>query len=802
MYVVKRNGNREEVQFDKIVSRIKILCFKHPPLDLRVDYIEVSKKVIQGVNDGIKTSELDTLSAETAVYLSSRHPDYNLLAGRIAVSNLQKNVTLSFVDTMIACSLNVDETGAPAPLIHPDLIEIFKENKNEIHSRMNEERDFMFDYFGFRTLERSYLLRVNGNVVETPQYMFMRVAFGIHKEDVEAAFETYDMMSTKAFIHATPTLFNASSPRPQMASCFLLAMKDDSLDSIFDTMKDCAMISKTAGGIGLSIQNVRASGSYIAGTGGHSNGIVPMLRCFNNVCRYVDQGGGKRSGSCAVYIEPHHPDIFDFLELRKNHGKEEMRARDLFLALWVSDLFFKRVEQHDKWTLFCPKEAPGLCDVYGDKYTSLYERYEKEGRGRKVVYARDLWHAIVVSIVETGTPYMLSKDSANAKSNQKQLGTIRSSNLCAEIIEYSSKREIAVCNLASIGLPSCVERVVDGESSTFSFKKLEKIVNIVTRNLNKVIDGNYYPLKETKHSNLSHRPIGIGVQGLADVFMMMGIAFDSDEAKELNKQIFETIYYAALTTSNELAMVDGHYDSFMFSPLSFGQLQFDLWDEVEGIKSPTTPHSIKQQYDWKSLRQNIGKFGVRNSLLVALMPTASTSQILGYNECFEPYTSNIYVRRVKAGEFPVVNKHLVNDLRKIGMWTDEMRNEIIANGGSVQTILTIPQHLRDVYKTVWEIKQKDLIDMSADRARYVCQSQSFNLYFEKPKYSQLSSAIFYAWKKGLKTLSYYCHTKPAANPIQFTVDTDMLANKTKKVEVGDDAADTTSCSRDCLSCSS
>lgn len=784
MYVQKRDGRKETVHFDKILERNRILYEMAPCLSPLVNIVELTQKVISGLYDGIQTSEIDSLTAETAAFQSTTHPDYGVMAGRLCASNLQKLTLKSFVDTMELCYKNVDENGNPAPLVTKDLIKIMKDNKEEIESAIVHERDFTLDFFSYRTLERAYLLRVNNKVVETPQYMFMRVAMGIHRDDINSAINTYQMMSTKMFIHATPTLFSAASPRPQMASCFLLAMKDDSLDGIFDTIKDCAMISKTAGGIGLSISNIRASGSYIAGTGGHSNGIIPLLRCLNNVSRYVDQGGGKRAGSFAIYIEPHHADIFDFLELRKNHGKEEMRARDLFLALWLSDLFMKRVENNEKWTLFCPKTAPGLCETYGEEYETLYTKYEEEGKGIKVVKAQDLWNAIMVSIIETGVPYMLSKDSSNEKSNQRELGTIRSSNLCAEIIEYSDKNEIAVCNLASIGLPSCV---VDKK---FDFKLLDRITRTLVINLNKVIDGNYYPLLETKSSNMKHRPIGIGVQGLADVFMMLKMPFASKDAKELNKKIFERIYFTALSTSSDLALTEGPYPTYHGSPLYTGELQPDMWNLV--LTKDTS------ELDWTTLRAKINMYGARNSLLIALMPTASTSQILGYNECFEPYTSNIYTRRVKAGEFVVVNKHLLNDLIERNLWTKSIKNKIIANQGSVALIDEIPNDLKEIYKTVWEIPQRDIIDMAADRGPFICQSQSMNLFFEELTRNKLSSALFYAWKKGLKTLSYYCRTRAASDPIQFTVDQDLLNEKKSTTEEGVEE----SCPMHCLSCGS
>jgi ribonucleoside-diphosphate reductase alpha subunit len=642
-----------------------------------------------------------------------------------------------------------------------DIYEIIKEHADVLDAAIIYERDYHFDFFGFKTLEKSYLLKVNGKIVERPQHMFMRVALGIHKTDIDAAIETYNLMSEKWFIHATPTLFNSGTPKPQMSSCFLLSMKDDSINGIYDTLKDCALISQSAGGIGLNVHNIRSTGSYIKGTNGTSNGIIPMLRVFNDTARYVDQGGGKRKGAFSVYLEPWHADVFEFLELRKNHGKEEMRARDLFLALWIPDLFMKRVEADAEWSLFCPNEAKNLHTTHGAEFEALYIQYELEGKAKKTIQARELWNAVLESQIETGTPYVLYKDAANTKSNQQNLGTIRCSNLCTEIIEYSDENETAVCNLASLSLP----RFVEGKK--FNFEKLVEVTKIVTRNLNKVIDGNYYPIPETKRSNERHRPIGLGVQGLADVFMMMGLPFESDMAKLLNVNIFESIYYAAMTASCELAKKDGAYQTFKGSPLSEGKFQFDLWNVA-----PT------ERYDWAALRAEVMEHGVRNSLLLAPMPTASTSQILGNNECFEPYTSNIYNRRVLSGEFAVVNKHLLKDLGALNLWNDNMKQRIIAANGSVQNIEEIPADLKEIYKTVWEIKQKTVIDMSADRGAYICQSQSLNLFVEQPNFGKLSSMHFYTWKKGLKTGMYYLRTKAAADAIKFTVDADVL-NQTK-----------------------
>ncbi|MFC4262963.1 ribonucleoside-diphosphate reductase subunit alpha [Ferruginibacter yonginensis] len=782
MQVIKRNGKKEAVHFDKITSRVMKLSYG---LQLKSDdIIEIAKKVVAGIYDNVTTTELDNLSAETAASFTTRHPDFAVLAARIAVSNLHKNTKKSFSETAEILYNYIDaKTGEHAPLLADDIFEVIKNNSDLLDASIIYERDYHFDFFGFKTLEKSYLLKVHGKIVERPQHMFMRVALGIHKQDVAAAIETYNLMSEKWFIHATPTLFNAGTPKPQMSSCFLLSMKDDSIAGIYDTLKDCAMISQSAGGIGLNIHNVRSTGSYIKGTNGTSNGIIPMLRVFNDTARYVDQGGGKRKGAFSVYLEPWHSDVFEFLELRKNHGKEEMRARDLFLALWIPDLFMKRVEADGNWSLFCPNEAQNLHTTHGDAFEALYEQYEQEGKARKTIPARELWNAILEAQIETGTPYILYKDAANKKSNQQNLGTIRCSNLCTEIIEYSDENETAVCNLASLSLP----RFVEGKK--FNFDKLVEVTKIVTRNLNKVIDGNYYPIPETKRSNERHRPIGLGVQGLADVFMMMGLPFESDMAKLLNKNIFESIYFAAMTASCELAQEQGAYETFKGSPLSQGKFQFDLWDVQPS-----------ERYDWEDLRKKVMEHGVRNSLLLAPMPTASTSQILGNNECFEPYTSNIYNRRVLSGEFAVVNKHLLKDLGNLGLWNDNMKQRIIAANGSVQNIDEIPADLKEIYKTVWEIKQKNVIDMSADRGAFICQSQSLNLFVEQPNFAKLSSMHFYTWKKGLKTGMYYLRTKAAADAIKFTVDADVLS-KTK-----DDATAQISCSLDnpdaCEACGS
>lgn len=752
MFVVKRDGRQEAVKFDKITSRIQKLCYG---LDqAHVDAVRIAMKVIEGLYDGVTTLELDNLAAEIAATLTTKHPDYALLAARIGVSNLHKTTKKSFSETMRDLYEYVDpKTGHSAALISNEVYKIIQENAQELDSAIIHDRDFLLDFFGFKTLERSYLLKLHDKIVERPQHMLMRVAVGIHRENIQAAIETYDLLSERWFTHATPTLFNASTPKPQMSSCFLISMKDDSIDGIYDTLKTCAKISQSAGGIGLSIHNIRATGSYISGTNGTSNGIVPMLRVYNDTARYVDQGGGKRKGAFAVYLEPWHADIMDFLELRKNHGKEESRARDLFYALWMPDLFMQRVEEEGTWSLFCPNEAPGLADSWGETFETLYTRYEREGRARKTLKARDVWTAILDAQIETGNPYMLYKDACNRKSNQQNLGTIKSSNLCTEIIEYTAPDEVAVCNLASLALP---KYVVDGQ---FDHEKLFEVTQVVTRNLNKIIDLNYYPVEEARNSNMRHRPIGLGVQGLADVFIMLRMPFDSDEAKALNREIFETIYFAACSASNELAQVEGPYSTFAGSPSSQGKLQFDLW----GVE-PTA------RWNWSELKQKIQAHGLRNSLLVAPMPTASTSQILGNNECFEPYTSNIYTRRVLSGEFIVVNKHLLRDLVDLGLWSDSLKNKIIASNGSVQNIDEIPQHIKDIYKTVWEIKQRTLIDMAADRGAFICQSQSLNLFMENPTYAKLTSMHFYGWKKGLKTGMYYLRTKAAADAIKFTLD--------------------------------
>lgn len=758
MFVIKRDGTRESVKFDKITARIQKLCYGLDPV--HVDPVKVAMKVIEGLYDGVTTTELDNLAAETAASLTTNHPEYASLASRIAVSNLHKNTTKSFSKTIHDLYHYIDpKTEQRAQLIADDVYEIVMANAQTLDSSIIYDRDFGYDYFGFKTLERSYLLKMHGKIAERPQHMLMRVSIGIHKEDIAAAVETYNLMSERWFTHATPTLFNAGTPKPQMSSCFLLQMQEDSIDGIYNTLKQCAKISQSAGGIGLSIHNVRATGSYIKGTNGSSNGIIPMLKVFNETARYVDQGGGKRKGSIAVYLEPWHADIYQFLDIRKNHGKEEMRARDLFTALWIPDLFMKRVEEEGEWSLFCPNEAPGLSDCWGAEFEALYTRYEAEGRQRKKIPARELWAAIIESQIETGNPYMLFKDAANSKSNQQNLGTIKSSNLCTEIIEYTSADEVAVCNLASIALP----RFVDTEKGVFDHQKLFDVTYVITKNLNKIIDRNYYPIPEARNSNMRHRPIGLGVQGLADTFITLRLPFESEEARKLNSEIFETIYYASMTASKDLAKVDGPYETYEGSPVSKGVFQFDMW----GV----TPSS---RWEWDVLKEEVKKHGVRNSLLLAPMPTASTSQILGNNECFEPYTSNIYTRRVLSGEFVVVNKHLLRDLVKLGLWNDNLKNKIIAANGSVQDIPEIPQNIKDIYKTVWEIKQRAIIDMAADRGAYICQSQSLNLFIQDANFAKLSSAHFYAWKKGLKTGMYYLRTKAATDAIKFTVDQNAL----------------------------
>jgi len=758
MYVIKRDGRRESVKFDKITARIEKLCYS---LDsFFVQPLEVARKVISGLYDGVKTTELDNLAAETAASLTTKHPDYAVLAARIAISNLHKNTLKSFSATMKRLFTYVDpKTGQNAALLSKEVYDIIKKNAVELDEAIIYDRDFGYDYFGFKTLEKSYLLKLEGQIAERPQHMLMRVAVGIHQTDLASAIETYNLLSERWFTHATPTLFNAGTPKPQMSSCFLLTTQDDSIEGIYDTLKQTAKISQSAGGIGLSIHNIRATGSYIKGTNGTSNGIIPMLRVFNDTARYVDQGGGKRKGSFAIYLEPWHADVFEFLELKKNHGKEEMRARDLFYALWIPDLFMKRVEDNEEWSLFCPHECPGLSDTHGEEFEALYHKYELAGKARQVVKAQELWFKVLESQTETGTPYMLYKDHANSKSNQKNLGTIKSSNLCTEIIEYTSKDEVAVCNLASLALPKYVKANEKGVNE-FDHAKLYDVTKSATKNLNKIIDVNYYPVPEARNSNLRHRPIGLGVQGLADVFIMLRMPFESPEAQQLNKDIFETIYYASMEASMELAIKEGPYSTWEGSPISQGIFQFDMWN--------VTPSSGR--WDWESLREKVVKNGVRNSLLVAPMPTASTSQILGNNECFEPYTSNIYARRVLSGEFAVVNKHLLKDLIKLGLWNESMKNKLISANGSVQGIPEIPKDLKELYKTVWEIKQKTILEMAADRGAYICQSQSLNIHIQDVNFGKLTSMHFHAWKLGLKTGMYYLRTKAAADAIKFTIE--------------------------------
>jgi ribonucleoside-diphosphate reductase alpha chain len=754
MYVVKRDGRKEPIMFDKITARVRKLNYGLNPL---VDPVRVAMRVIEGLYDGVTTSELDNLAAEIAATMTTTHPDYAQLAARISVSNLHKNTKKSFSATIKDLYEYVNpRTGKKAPLLSDEVYKIIEKNADQIDSNIIYNRDFGYDFFGFKTLERSYLLKLNGQIVERPQHMLMRVSIGIHLNDLESAFETYELMSKRYFTHATPTLFNSGTPKPQMSSCFLLTMKDDSIDGIYDTLKQTAKISQSAGGIGLSIHNIRATGSYIAGTNGTSNGIVPMLRVFNDTARYVDQGGGKRKGSFAIYVEPWHADIFDFLELKKNHGKEEMRARDLFYAMWISDLFMKRVEENSTWTLMCPNECPGLYDCHGEAFEKLYLKYEKEGKGRRTIQARELWDKILESQIETGTPYMLYKDSANRKSNQKNLGTIRSSNLCTEILEYTSEDEVAVCNLASIALPMFIE------NGKFNHEELFNVTRTVTKNLNRVIDRNYYPVKEAENSNMRHRPIGLGVQGLADAFIKLRLPFTCEEAKSLNQEIFETLYFAAVTASVEEAEKDGAYKSYKGSPMAKGEFQHNLW----GIKD----EELSGRWDWQDLRKKVKKHGVRNSLLVAPMPTASTSQILGNNECFEPYTSNIYTRRVLSGEFIVVNKHLLEDLVNLSLWNEDMKQELMQANGSIQNINGIPDNIKELYKTVWEMSMKDIIDMSRHRGYFIDQSQSLNLFMEGATMAKLTSMHFYAWKSGLKTGMYYLRTKSAVDAIKFTLD--------------------------------
>jgi ribonucleoside-diphosphate reductase alpha subunit len=776
MYVVKRDGRKEAVKFDKITARIIKMCYGLDPL---VSPEAVAMKVIEGIYDGVSTSDLDNLAAEVAAAKTIDHPDYALLASRIAVSNLHKETKKTFSEVIDDLHHYIDpKTGQNASLVADDVYAIIQENKEAFDSSIIYDRDFRYDYFGFKTLSRSYLMRLNGKIAERPQQMLMRVAIGIHKHDVASAIKTYNLMSEGWFTHATPTLFNAGTPKPQMSSCFLLTMKEDSIEGIYDTLKSCAQISQSAGGIGLALHDIRATGSYIKGTNGTSNGIVPMLRVFNDTARYVDQGGGKRKGSFAMYIEPWHADVFDFLDLKKNHGKEEQRARDLFYALWIPDLFMQRVKENGDWTLMCPHECPGLSDTHSAEFEALYTKYEKEGKGRKTIKAQDLWFKILESQIETGTPYMLYKDAANAKSNQQNLGTIKSSNLCTEIIEYTAPDEVAVCNLASLALPKYVT-----EDGTFDHDKLFEVTYQATLNLNRIIDENFYPVEEAKNSNLRHRPIGLGVQGLADAFIMMGLPFESEEARALNREVFETIYFASMSASKDLAKIEGPYETIKGSPVSKGIFQFDMW----GV-TPTN------RWEWDVLKEEVIKHGVRNSLLLAPMPTASTAQILGNNECFEPYTSNIYTRRVLSGEFIIVNKHLLKDLVREGLWNKDMRQKIMTANGSVQNINEVPQRLKDLYKTAWEISQKAIIDQAADRGAYICQSQSLNIFMENANFGKLTSMHFYGWEKGLKTGMYYLRTKAATDAIKFTVEKTVVEQPTAKSL--EEAAEAIACSLD------
>lgn len=757
LFVVKRDGRKEEVHFDKITSRIQKLCY-----GLNMDFVDpvaITLRVINGLYCGVTTQQLDNLAAETAATLTTNHADYALLAARIAVSNLHKETKKVFSEVISDLHhYTSDETGKPAPMISEFHYNVVMKNSDRLNSAIVYDRDFGYNYFGFKTLERSYLLKMNGKIAERPQHMLMRVAVGIHGEDIDSAIETYNLLSERYFTHASPTLFAAATNRPQLSSCFLLTMVADSIEGIFKSVEQCAMISKSAGGIGINVHCIRAKGTSIAGTNGTSNGLVPMLRVFNNVARYVDQGGGKRPGAFAIYLEPWHSDIFEFLDLKKNTGKEENRARDLFYALWIPDLFMKRVEENGDWSLMCPHKCPGLHDVWGEEFEKLYEKYEKEGKANRTIKAQALWFAIIEAQVETGTPYMLFKDSCNRKSNQQNVGTIKCSNLCTEIVEYSAPDEIAVCNLASI----CLNMFVTDK--TFDFKKLKSVAKVITKNLNKIIDINYYPLPEARKSNMRHRPIGIGVQGLADTLILMRYPYESEDAFKLNQQIFETIYYGALEASCELAAKDGPYETYPGSPVSKGILQYDMWNKV-----PT------DLWDWAALKEKIALHGVRNSLLLAPMPTASTAQIMGNNEAFEPYTSNIYTRRVLSGEFNIVNHHLLKDLTELDLWDEDMKNKIISSRGSIQSIEEIPKEIRELYKTVWEISVKTTIKMAADRGAFIDQSQSFNIHVAEPNYGKLTSIHFYSWKAGLKTGMYYLRTKPAANAIQFTVDRSRVA---------------------------
>ncbi len=795
MQVVNRKGEREDVRFDAIHEKLRTLTYGLDPV--WIDPGHVTKLTIEGLYDGVTTRELDQLAAETAASLASQHPDYSRLAARICVDDLHRSTKDTFTDVVTDLREYIDpESNKHAPLISEEVYDIIMENAEILNNHIDYTRDHNYDYFGFKTLERSYLLRLNGEIAERPQHMLLRVAVGIHHANIPKALETYDLMSQGYFTHATPTLFNSGTPTPQMSSCFLLTMQDDSLDGIYDTLKQCALISKSAGGIGLSIHHIRSKGSYIKGTNGESNGIVPMLRVFNDTARYVDQGGGKRKGSIAIYLEPWHPDILAFLDLKKNHGKEELRARDLFYALWTPDLFMERVEQNADWSFFCPNECPGLQDAYGEEFKALFEKYEAAGLARETLPARTVWDKVVESQIETGTPYMLYKDAANEKSNQKNLGTIRSSNLCTEIMEYTAKDEVAVCNLASIAL----NKYVDVENNTFNHSLLYDVTYHATGNLNRVIDVNYYPVPEARNSNMRHRPIGLGVQGLADTFALLKMPFESPEARKLNKEIFETIYFAACTASKDAAIAEGAYSTFQGSPASRGELQFDLW----GMND----HSGR--WDWTTLKGEIIEHGMRNSLLLAPMPTASTSQILGNNECFEAFTSNLYVRRTLSGEFIVLNKHLVRDLIELDLWSLGIKDEILRHKGSIQAIEGIPDHIKDLYKTTWEIKQRHVLDMAADRGAYVDQSQSMNIHMVDANPAKVTSMHFYGWKQGLKTGMYYLRTKAAADAIQFTVEAKKgqdqtvggLADRAEEISSLEAIACSLDSPDDCLSCGS
>lgn len=819
MRVIKRNGEMEDVSFDKVLNRLKNLS-----AGLTIDVSEIAQKVCSRIYDGVKTYELDELAAYLCSSLSIEHPDYSILASRIIISNHHKNTSPSFSETIQTLYNNVDNHGDPIPLVSGELYNVVSKNKEKLNTCIDYQRDYLFDYFGFKTLERAYLLRVDKKIVERPQHMWMRVAIGIHGNDIKEVLQTYDLLSRKYFTHATPTLFNAGTNRPQLSSCFLCSVNDDSVSGIFDTLKEVALISKYAGGIGLHIHQIRGNGSHIRGTNGTSNGIIPMLRVFNNTARYIDQAG-KRLGSIAVYLETWHTDIESFLELKKNHGSEEDRCRDLFLALWISDLFMERVKAEGKWSLMCPDKCQGLSDVYGDEFKELYEKYESEGKYTKQINAQDLWFKILEAQIEQGVPYILYKDAANKKSNQKNLGTIKSSNLCAEVLIYSSPEETGVCNLASICLPSYVN------NNAFDFDKLHEITKVITKNLNKVIDKNFYPVEKAHRSNLKHRPIGIGIQGLADVFIQLRYPFESDEAKQLNKDIFETIYHAAVEASMELAkkrrkvindikninykILDediknyvnefekdianpkyiGAYSSFEGCPMSQGLFQFDLWedDKYPNVVQPSSEakpigyQPRDTRYDWDKLRADVIEYGVRNSLLISPMPTASTSQIMGFNESFEPFTNNIFQRKTLSGEFIVINKYLINDLIDRGLWNKELKDTIILHEGSVQNIPEISDDLKAIYKTAWEIKQRHIIDMSADRGRYICQTQSLNIFMEEPDFQKLSSMHFYGHSKGLKTGSYYLRTRPKAKTQQFTIDPEFAKKKRRCVEENADS---------------